>query len=204
MVQASSGSQSSASTPNRSAAGRGAGLAAAALLLAGLSACTSERALDSAALTPGLPAVPMITSDELVGKWGLGSFRNEADLARTTAEARRYCSNPYVITKGPNGGVMMYLADQTTPSELFVKNSGGRIYIGPPGPAGVIKDRQVTSFQNGVLVAAWVDPSVTARYGTMVFARCDMPAVPAATAAAAPAMAPPPTAPALALPPGKT
>ncbi len=194
-----SSSESNAATRLR----RGAGLAASALLVAGLAACTSERSLDSAALTPGLPAVPMITSDELVGKWGLGSFRNEADLARTTAEARRYCSNPYVITKGPNGGVMMYLADQTTPSELFVKSSGGRIYIGPPGPAGVIKDRQVTSFQNGVLVAAWVDPGVTARYGTMVFARCDMPAVPAAAAAAGPAMAAP-AAPALTLPPGKT
>ncbi len=57
----------------------------------------------------------------------------------------------------------------------------GRIYIGPPGPAGVRKDRQVTLFQDGVLVTAWVDPTVTARYGTMVFARCG---VPAATAAA--------------------
>ena len=183
-------------------AARHAGLMAASLLLvAGLSACTTERALDSAAMAPAGPAVPMFTSDELVGKWGLGSFRNEADLARTTAEARRYCSNPYVIGKGPTGGVMMYLADQTQPTELFIKNAGGRIYIGPPGPAGVIKDRQVTSFQNGVLVAAWLDPTVTARYGTMVFVRCDAPAVlPAATMAPATA----PAASGITLPPGKT
>ena len=164
---------------------------------AALAACTSENAIESAAV-PAAPAVPMITSDQLVGKWGLGSFRNEADLARTANEARRYCSNPYVITKGPNGGVMMYLADQTQPSEVFVKSAGGRIYIGPPGPAGTVKDRQVTSFQNGVMVAAWVDPTVTARYGTMVFVRCDAPAAPLApTAAAAPAAAS-----ALTLPPG--
>ena len=93
---------------------------------------------------------------------------------------------------------MMYLADQKQPSEVFVKSAGGRIYIGPPGPAGTAKDRQVTSFQNGVMVAAWVDPTVTARYGTMVFVRCDAPAAPLApTASAAPAGAS-----ALTLPPG--
>ncbi len=172
-----------------------------AALASVLSGCTSERSLDSAAMAPAAPAVPMFTADELVGKWGLGSFRNEADLARTTAEARRYCSNPYIISKGPTGGVMMYLADQTQPSEVFIKNAGGRIYIGPPGPAGVIKDRQVTSFQNGVLVAAWVDPTVTARYGTMVFVRCDAPATPAPTAAT---MTMAPAAPGIVLPPGKT
>ncbi len=190
----------------RSAAGRAilAMLGLIAALAIGLSACTSERALDSAAVAPAAPAVAMFTADELVGKWGLGSFRNEADLARTTAEARRYCNNPYVITKGPTGGVMMYLADQTQPSEVFIKNAGGRIYIGPPGPAGVIKDRQVTSFQNGVLVAAWVDPTVTARYGTMVFVRCDAPAAPATAAAPAGAAAMAPAAPAISLPPGKT
>ncbi|MCX5493846.1 hypothetical protein OSH11_03930 [Kaistia dalseonensis] len=143
-----------------------------AVLLA-LAACTSGvNDLATPQLVPAAPPVPVITSDELVGKWGLGSFRNEADLARTTEEARRFCNNPYIITKGPTGGVMMYLADQTQPSEVFVKTAAGRVYIGPPGPAGVIKDRQITSFQNGVMVAAWVDPTVTARYGTMVFVRC--------------------------------
>jgi hypothetical protein len=183
--------------PGNSLARRHWGFAAMLGAAAALAACTSENAIESAAV-PAAPAVPMITADELVGKWGLGSFRNEADLARTANEARRYCSNPYVITKGPNGGVMMYLADQTQPSEVFIKNAGGRIYIGPPGPAGTAKDRQITSFQNGVMVAAWVDPTVTARYGTMVFVRCDAPAAPLApTAAAAPASAS-----ALTLPPG--
>lgn len=142
--------------------------------LLALSACTSGGVndLSSAQLSPATPAVPVMTSDELVGKWGLGSFRQEADLARTTEEARRFCNNPYIITKGPTGGVMMYLADQSQPSELVIKTSSGRVYIGPAGPAGTIKDRQVTSFQDGVLVAAWVDPTVATRYGTMVFVRC--------------------------------
>lgn len=159
-----------------------------ALTAVGLAACSSDGMTPptDAAMVPAGPAIA-ITSEQLIGKWGLGSFRNEADLARTTAEARRFCNNPYVITPGPQGGVMMYLADQTQPSELFIKSGGGRTYIGPPGPAGVIKDRQVTSFQDGVLVAAWVDPTVTARYGTMVFVKCPDSSAPA-TAAATPAV----------------
>ncbi|WEK48878.1 MAG: hypothetical protein P0Y66_13890 [Candidatus Kaistia colombiensis] len=149
-------------------------LAGAAALLA-ISGCASvtERVVPSVA--PATPSVS-ITTEDLVGNWGLGSFRQEADLPRTINEARRYCSNPYVITRGPNNGVMMYLADQSQPSELVLKNASGRVYIGPPGPAGTPKDRQITSFQDGVIVAPWVDPSVTARYGTMVFARCGQPA----------------------------
>jgi hypothetical protein len=150
-----------------------------------LSACTSE-SMTGPAVTAVTPTLPPITSDELVGKWGLGSFRDEKDLARTTDEARRFCNNPYVITKGPGGGVMMYLADQSAPTEVVVRTVSGRVYIGPPGqPPGGIKDRQVMSFDNGVLVAAWVDPAVAARYGTMVFVKCpDGTAKPARTAAA--------------------
>lgn len=141
-------------------------------LTALLSACTSDSMIGSAP-SAALPPAPAITADELVGKWGLGSFRDEKDLVRTTEEARRFCSNPYVITKGPGGGVMMYLADQSSPTEVFVRTASGRVYIGPANqPPGGMKDRQVLSFENGVLVAAWVDPAVASRYGTMVFVRC--------------------------------
>lgn len=158
-------------------------LAGAAALLA-ISGCASVTEKVAPSMAPATPSVS-ITTEDLVGNWGLGSFRQEADLPRTINEARRYCSNPYVITRGPNNGVMMYLADQSTPSELVLKNSGGRVYIGPPGPAGTPKDRQITSFQDGVIVAPWVDPSVTARYGTMVFVRCGQAAAPAAAKPAA-------------------
>jgi hypothetical protein len=168
-------------------------MAAAVALLSALclSGCTSE-SMTGPALVPATPTLPPIASDELVGKWGLGSFREEKDLVRTTDEARRFCNNPYVITKGPNGGVMMYLADQSAPTEVFVRTVGGRVYIGPSNqPPGGIKDRQVMSFENGVLVAGWVDPTVAARYGTMVFVKCpDGAAKPARTAAAKPAPAP--------------
>lgn len=158
----------------------GAWLAGAAALLA-ISGCASVTERVSPSVAPATPAIS-ITTEDLVGNWGLGSFREEKDLARTINEARRYCNNPYVITRGPNNGVMMYLADQSQPSELVLKTASGRVYIGPPGPAGMPKDRQITSFQDGVIVAPWVDPGVTARYGTMVFARCGQ-AAPAAAPA---------------------
>lgn len=161
-------------------------LAGAVALLA-ISGCASVTERVAPSVAPVTPAVA-ITTEDLIGNWGLGSFRQEADLPRTINEARRYCNNPYVITRGPNNGVMMYLADQPKPSELVLKNASGRVYLGPPGPAGMPKDRQITSFQDGVVIAPWVDPSVTARYGTMVFVRCGQTA-PAATPAAAPAAA---------------
>jgi hypothetical protein len=145
--------------------------AAALFAIAGCASVT-ERAGPSVQPAPTVH----VTTEELIGNWGLGSFRNEADLPRTINEARRYCNNPYVISRGPNNGVMMYLADQSSPSEVVLKTAGGRVYIGPPGPAGTPKDRQITSFQDGVMIAPWVDPSVTARYGTMVFVRCGQPA----------------------------
>jgi hypothetical protein len=145
--------------------------AAALLAIAGCASVTER-------IGPSVQPVPSvnITTEDLFGNWGLGSFRDAADMPRTINEARRYCNNPYVISRGPNNGAMMYLADQTQQSELVLKNSGGRVYLGPPGPAGTPKDRQITSFENGVMVAPWVDPGVTARYGTMVFVRCGQPA----------------------------
>ena len=74
---------------------------------------------------------------------------------------------------GPNGGVMMHLADQSSPSELFLKSdSQGRVFIGPTGPPAVQQDRMVVSFENGILIADWLDPNTRERYGTMVFVRC--------------------------------
>jgi len=109
----------------------------------------------------------------LVGKWGLASYRKDADKARTAAAAREQCGKPYVIGKGPSGGVMMYQPDQSKAQELVVKAGDGKTFIGPPDdPAGGQLDRQVVSFDGGVMVTQWVDPDVVNRYGTMVFVRC--------------------------------
>ena len=77
-----------------------------------------------------------IRADEIVGRWGLASFQNPNDRARTEAAARGQCKQPYVIGAGQSGGVVMHLADQATPQELRLKGSpGGKNYIGPAGPA---------------------------------------------------------------------
>ena len=68
---------------------------------------------------------------------GFTSYHREQDRARTEAAARAQCRSPYVISRGPNDGVMMHLADQRQPSELRLKGSPtGKNYIGPPGEAG--------------------------------------------------------------------
>jgi hypothetical protein len=114
-----------------------------------------------------------VEASQLPGSWGLASYRVEEDRPRTETEAKAACGNPYKIEAGANGGVMMHLADQSTTTELFLKtDSEARTFIGPPGPAGVAQDRMITSFDNGVMVAEWLDPGVRERYGTMVFVRC--------------------------------
>lgn len=128
----------------------------------------------SSAPTP-VVAIPTVavTSEELVGKWGLASYREEADKARTEVAAKAACSNPYVIGKGAQGGVTMHLADQATPQEVYLKTaSDGGVYIGPQGKPGERADRQILSYDKGMLVTRWVDPGVAKRYGTMMFVRC--------------------------------
>src|SRR5258707_6295277 len=44
---------------------------------------------------PEMPAT--IRSDEIVGRWGLASYQNPNDRARTEAAARSQCNQPYVI-----------------------------------------------------------------------------------------------------------
>ena len=94
---------------------------------------SSSPAAPEPGLAPDVPAT--IRSDEIVGKWGLASYQNPADRARTEKQALAQCKQPYVIGAGTAGGVVMHLADQATPQELRLKGSqGGKNYIGPAGP----------------------------------------------------------------------
>jgi hypothetical protein len=111
--------------------------------------------------------------EEVVGRWGYGAFHNESDLARTSAAARGQCGQPVEITRGANGGVMMYLADSAQLQELQLKGSAnGKNYIGPPGNAGGPQDREIVSFDGRTMVLRWMDPEVAGRYGTGVYVRC--------------------------------
>jgi hypothetical protein len=129
----------------------------------------------SVAPEPGVaPEVPAtIRPDEIVGRWGLASFQNPNDRARTEAAARAQCKQPYVIGAGSSGGVIMHLADQATPQELRLKGSpSGKNYIGPPGPAAGEQDREIVSFDGRVLVTRFIDKDAGTRYGNMVYVRC--------------------------------
>jgi hypothetical protein len=118
-------------------------------------------------------AAPAISPDQLVGKWGLASYHRDTDRDRTMKEARAQCNNPYVITKGPSGGVMMNLADQKEKSELVLKaGPDGKTFLGPPGDAGTADDRIVRDVDPNSFSTIWVDPDNASRYGTMVFERC--------------------------------
>ncbi len=124
---------------------------------------------------PGVePEVPAtIHSQELVGKWGLASFQNPADRARTEKQAAAQCKQPYVIGAGASGGVIMHLADQATPQELRLKGSqSGKNYIGPPGPPGGELDREIVSFDGRVLITRFTDKDAATRSGNMVYVRC--------------------------------
>jgi len=170
----------------------------AALGALALSACTTNQGAPPEAAAPPMTQ-PAIASryrpEEVVGRWGYGAFHKDEDLARTAGAARGQCGQPVEITRGPNGGVMMYLADSAQLQELQLKGSGdGRDYVGPPGDAGGAQDRQIVSFDGRTMVLRWIDPEVAGRYGTGVYVRC----APAGVARAgakptrAPAVPPPP------------
>ncbi|MCK1502561.1 hypothetical protein [Bradyrhizobium sp. 188] len=159
-----------------------ANLAAASCLALLLGACGGGMSLPSFSSSPPPPeAEPgtgpempaSIRADEIVGRWGLASFQNPVDRARTEAAARAQCKNPYVITAGSSGGVIMHLADQATPQELRLKGSpSGKNYIGPAGPTPGDQDREIVSFDGRVLITRFIDKDAATRYGNMVYVRC--------------------------------
>ncbi len=149
-----------------------AGVAVAALALAACATSPPPEALaPAAAVAPEMPA--SVRPEEIVGRWGYGAYHNEADRARTEAAAKGQCGQPVVINRGPNGGVMMYMADSAQLQELHLKGSpNGVNYVGPPGPGGGPQDREIVSFDGRSMVLRWINREVDSRYGTAVYVRC--------------------------------
>ena len=58
----------------------------------------SPAAAPEPGVAPEMPAT--IRADEIVGRWGLASFQNPNDRARTEAAAKGQCKQPYVIGAG--------------------------------------------------------------------------------------------------------
>jgi hypothetical protein len=145
-------------------------LAAISLVLSGCGGTPSETLAPArVAATPA--AYPV---ERLVGSWGVASYREEKDRARTEAQARAHCKQPYVISKGPTDGVMMHVADDPTPHELTLKGGpGGKTYLGFEGPPGDEQDREILSMSDNIFVARFVSPEINARYGTLIYVRCN-------------------------------
>ena len=163
----------------------GAALATAAVLL--LAGCASEMSVGggpqvAAAPPSGAPLPASIPAQDLVGRWGLAAFHNEADRARTEAAARSQCQKPYNISRGARGGVVMHLADQSQPTELMLKGGpDGKNYIGlAEEPASGPRDREIVAFDGRVLVTRFVDQEIAGRYGTSVYVRCGAETAPGA------------------------
>jgi hypothetical protein len=146
---------------------RGGGFALVCVVAAFIAGCAET--------PPPAPAMvgPAIGADQLVGKWGFAAYHQDAARARTVKEAAAQCNRPYVINKGPNGGLMMNLADQRELSELVLKaGPDGKTFLGPPGDAGTADDRIVTNVDPNSFTTIWVDPDNSSRYGTSVYVRC--------------------------------
>ena len=145
---------------------------ASALFASFLAGCNANQPIDAGA--QGVPSVPSkISAEKLIGRWGVAAYHRDSDRPRTEGEARRQCSNPYVIKAGANGGVIMHLADQADPQELFLKgSSSGSTYLGPAGMAAVAADREIVAISDNSFTIKWVSPDNSSRYGTMVYIRC--------------------------------
>jgi hypothetical protein len=172
-----------------------------ACLALGLAGCATGPQLEQPAAPSVVPTLPpAFPPQNIVGRWGLAAYHKDEDRPRTEAAAVAGCKQPYVITLGPSGGVMMHLADEATPTELRLKGApGGKTYIGPAdAEPGSAQDREVVSFDGRVLILRWMDSEVQGRYGTMVYVRCPAegakrpPAKPKPKTAAKPKAAPKP------------
>jgi hypothetical protein len=138
---------------------------------------------EAAAPPPSAAPLPAsIPAQDLVGRWGLAAYHKDDDRARTEAAARGQCRQPYNISRGPRGGLIMHLADQSQPTELMLKGGpDGKNYIGlGEEPAAGQRDREIVSFDGRVLVTRFVDPEVAGRYGTSVYVRCGAEGAPGA------------------------
>ena len=155
---------------------------------------------------PPIPAGgrPSIAPSDIIGRWGIASYHREQDRARTENAARGQCKQPYLrkqpylISGGSAGGVMMLNHDSPNIVEHLIKATpDNKTYLGPGADPGGADDREVLSFDGRVLTLKWVDPEVQSRYGIMVLVRCGAegtapPPAPRRAAAPARAAAPPP------------
>ncbi len=146
-------------------------IAASSALFCAFSLLGCAGAPEAPSVVASAPA--SISPEALVGTWGLAAYHRDSDRPRTESEAKRQCNNPYIVKRGPNGGVVMHLADVAEPQELVLKGGpGGVNYLGPAGPPGLPEDREVFAVSKNSFSVKWVSPENSTRYGMMVYVRC--------------------------------
>ncbi len=106
-------------------------------------------------------------TEDLVGRWGVAAYWSEADAARTTAQAKSFCSQPYVISKGANGAARMFEAFEGKPQDVTIQ---GNQIVAVSGSARSTK--AIQSWNGSTLVFNYVDEEARRKYGNMVFVRC--------------------------------
>ncbi len=108
------------------------------------------------------------TTDELIGRWGVAAYWNAADAAKTTAQARSFCTQPYIISKGPRGGAVMFEPFDGKRREYVVQS--GQIVAADGADAKTTK--AIASWTGQALVFSYVEEEARRKYGNMVFVKC--------------------------------
>jgi hypothetical protein len=106
-------------------------------------------------------------TEDLVGRWGVAAYWKAEDAAKIQAAARSACSQPYSITRGPTGGVMMFESFEGRPREMMVRGSQ---IVAASGDSRQTKD--ITSWNGSTMVFNYVDEEAKRKYGNVVFVRC--------------------------------
>src|SRR3981081_137538 len=87
-------------------------LAGQVLMALALAACTTGPSpqMDATPAVAPQPEMPAkVRPTEIIGRWGYASFHDAKDRARTEANARGPCKQPFVIGQGSTGGGRRYL-----------------------------------------------------------------------------------------------
>jgi hypothetical protein len=121
----------------------------------------------TAMLLSGAAAAQSPRTEDLIGRWGVAAYWNDADAAKTTAQAKSFCNQPYVISKGANGAARMFEAFEGRPQDVTIQGSQIVAVNGSPRATKAIQ-----SWNGSTLVFNYVDDEARRKYGNMVFVRC--------------------------------
>lgn len=138
-----------------------------------LSALASRSCAAFVALFAVAAPAQALTNEQLVGRWGFVSYWKEEDQRRSLAIARGECGQPYAITRGPNGGVMLHGADAVTASEMTVSGAGAQARLTPVGgDANARNVRELRVLDPNTFITKFINQADHLRYGYKIYVRC--------------------------------